>query len=1116
MRYLSYKPAFFLIIILSAALSFPRANSTARASSSLPLLTGEAAVANLKEQGLYSSLTEAARAARHDAGSLPAHFDQDASVEGREATSSPESSAAIKLPLVQLSRLTASDGEANDSYGWSVAASGDTVVVGAYNDTVGNNVLQGSAYVFVRSGGVWAFQQKLTADDGTVNNWFGYSVAISGDTIAIGAPHDKTGTNSFQGSVYVFVRSDSVWSLQQKLTAHDGEAGDQLGTSVSISGNTVVAGAFADQVGANYGQGSAYVFARSGGAWSFQQKLTANDGEAIDWFGRSVAISGGTIVAGAPLDNSGTNPDLGSAYVFVRSGTVWTQQQRLTANIAYSNDQFGSAVAINGDTAIIGAPQAKPFGTFDQGKAYIFVRTGGVWSLQQTLSANDGAAGDNFGSSVALNGDTALIGVRWDDIGTATGTELDQGSAYLFTRVGTLWGPRHRFTAQDGAARENFGNAVALSGDTAFVGAPHTKVGANVTQGALYPFGCGYVEQQTITGAGVAAGDRFGSAVAIDGDVAVIGSPYDTVGTASLQGSAHVFVRDDGYWARAVQLFANDGAAGDRFGSAVAISGNTIVISATHKNINGAVYRGAVYVFVRSGGTWIQQARLVAGDGAANDFFGSSVSISGNRVAVGSPEDEIGGKRAQGSVTLFYRSGTTWSLEKVLTANDGAALDRFGFSVSLSEDQVLVGAAGAASSRGAAYVFGNNILPWGQRAKLTDSEGKAGDNFGWSVALYGNTALVIRLGNARPQTGGAAFVFVGPPGTVGFWKEQARLILDDEEYSHSVALSDDTAVIGMANKTILGQSHQGAAIVIKRKGTVWSLQQPIVARDGRDNDYFGHSVAISDDTILIGAEFGGNINQGAVYALEPNCGATLARFTSVSAASFVAPDGLAPESIAAGFGTNLATNTEAALSLPLPTTLAGVSLKVTDGAGMERPAPLFFVSPGQINYVIPAGTSAGPATLTVMNANEPVASGEVQISSVAPGLFSADSSGRGVANAYVLRVKANGAQNYEPVAQFDSTQNRYIPAPIDLGPASDRVYLVFYGTGLRYRSSLSAVSCTIGGANSEALYAGAVPGFVGFDQVNVRLPRSLAGRGEVDVTLIVDGKAANKVRLSIR
>jgi len=238
---------------------------------------------------------------------------------------------------------------------------------------------------------------------------------------------------------------------------------------------------------------------------------------------------------------------------------------------------------------------------------------------------------------------------------------------------------------------------------------------------------------------------------------------------------------------------------------------------------------------------------------------------------------------------------------------------------------------------------------------------------------------------------------------------------------------------------------------------------------------------------------------------------------SVSAASFKGPT-LAPESIVAAFGEHLASGTSDPnqLTLPLPTQLLGVSVKVRDSAATERLAPLFFVSPGQINYVIPSGTASGPATVTVTNGTSTVAAGIVEISSVAPGLFTASGNGQGFPAAFVVRLKADGTQQLESVASFDPAQNRFVAVPVDLGPDTDQVFLVLYGTGIKFRSALSAVSATLGGVTSEVLFADAAPGFVGLDQVNVRLPRSLAGRGEVDVVLSVDGKAANPVRVSIR
>ncbi len=240
---------------------------------------------------------------------------------------------------------------------------------------------------------------------------------------------------------------------------------------------------------------------------------------------------------------------------------------------------------------------------------------------------------------------------------------------------------------------------------------------------------------------------------------------------------------------------------------------------------------------------------------------------------------------------------------------------------------------------------------------------------------------------------------------------------------------------------------------------------------------------------------------------------------SVSAASF-SGSALAPEAIVASFGSNLATTMQSATILPLPTTLAGTSVKAHDSAGSERLAPLFFVSPTQINYQMPAGTAVGAATITITSGEGSVAQGNAQISNVAPGLFTANASGQGVAAAVALRIRAVGTQSYEPVARFDSAQNQFVAVPIDLGPdlgnASDQVFLILFGTGLRYRSSLSAMFASLGGVDCQVTYAGEQGGFVGLDQVNVRLSRSLIGRGELDVALIADGQAANAVKANIK
>jgi len=235
----------------------------------------------------------------------------------------------------------------------------------------------------------------------------------------------------------------------------------------------------------------------------------------------------------------------------------------------------------------------------------------------------------------------------------------------------------------------------------------------------------------------------------------------------------------------------------------------------------------------------------------------------------------------------------------------------------------------------------------------------------------------------------------------------------------------------------------------------------------------------------------------------------------VSAASFVR-GALASESIVAAFGAGLAQSTEVATEQPLPTTLAGTRVSVMDSLGAERDASLFFVSPTQINFQVLPGTAAGKALVTIIHEDEMVAAGAPQIEIVSPGLFSADASGQGLMIGVALRVKADGSQLFEPIVRFDDEKRQFVAAPIDLGAATDRVFLVLFATGVRYRSALSAVSVKIGGVNTDALYAGPQGDFVGLDQLNVALPRSLAGRGDVEVFVMVDGKESNALKVSIK
>ncbi len=254
---------------------------------------------------------------------------------------------------------------------------------------------------------------------------------------------------------------------------------------------------------------------------------------------------------------------------------------------------------------------------------------------------------------------------------------------------------------------------------------------------------------------------------------------------------------------------------------------------------------------------------------------------------------------------------------------------------------------------------------------------------------------------------------------------------------------------------------------------------------------------------------------GSTQPINPSAAGAV---STVSAASYANYGGapLAPESIAAGFGSLLATQAQAASAIPLPTTLGGTTVAVLDSAGKLRLSPLFYAGPGQVNYEMPPGTATGTAAVTVTSNAGAVSTGTVTITAVAPGVFSANANGSGVAAATAVRFAANGSQTPVAVFQCDSSGKNCTTARMDLGAATDAVFVTFYGSGIRNRSALSAVQCSIGGVNVPVLFAGPQGTFVGLDQVNVQLPVALKGRGELDVLLTVDGQSANTVTIGVQ
>ena len=371
-------------------------------------------------------------------------------------------------------KLTADDGNNGDWLGRRVSISGKYAIAGALHD----NDDRGSAYIFERSATDWIQQARLTALSPAAGDQFGSDVSISGDNAIVGA--DRNDYNgSWSGSAYIFQRTNTGWIQQDMLVPSDGNVGDRFGCAVSISGNYAVVGSYWDD-DKGTSSGSAYIFRQDVTGWVQEAKLTASDGSKYDWFGYDVSISDNYAIVGVVLNND-NGTDCGSAYVFRRSGSNWIQQAKLVAGDGDDGDEFGGSVCLEGNYAVIGAIGDDDMGE-DAGAAYIFVRSGEDWTRQAKLLPQDGAGGDHFGNSVSIDGNYAVVAANLDgDMGS------ESGSAYIFKREGQSWDEQAKLTAPDGEPRDFFGQGVSIDGSYVIVGAPYDDDNGD-SSGSLHIF----------------------------------------------------------------------------------------------------------------------------------------------------------------------------------------------------------------------------------------------------------------------------------------------------------------------------------------------------------------------------------------------------------------------------------------------------------------------------------------------------------------------------------------------------------------------------------------------------------------------------------------------------
>ena len=789
-------------------------------------------------------------------------------------------------------------------------------------------------------------QAQLDALLPRTNAVFGSSIAIQGDLMIVGAPSNTVHGVASAGVVYVYGLNRTNWILQAKLVANDLGAGNRLGSSVAVSGETIVAGAV--------GSSAAYVFARNGARWSQQAKLTAAVTMSNSEFGFSATISANTIVVGSPRDaQNGTNA--GAAYVFVRSGTNWTQQVKLLGSDTAANDLFGSSVAISGESVAIGAPGKSQPGATNLGAAYVFMRNGANWTQQTRLLAANAKASDAFGSAVSLNGDLLAVGAKGDDQ-----RATNAGAAYVFQRIGSTWTEQNKLLPETRSlSNAAFGGSVAIDGGQVIVGAAGAREGFinlfeyntlnawNITDRSSVAGSGGISYSTNLTGVQRSLADDLGWRYTITSRF--INNDFnDTIAIAF-------------YWGVGTKRFLvwfDRNASGHLTAFIPGASApNTIVLTTnlveatnyhTHTMIGTPAETEATYyfdgvpiktwggeqiaadgVFWGSGSTTGQasmnfhrvQFEILQGEGIVADYnaglggtsvpnpvsqgwtlnssstttnvasgpapgdgtlrwiqtaslageqdsrFGASVAFSGDWIGVGSPAALSGDYSGAGSVTTFKRQSGAWNQHTILPKRPAFLAN----AVASTTNLIVVGCADDddwGNQSGSAYVYIKNGT-WREQARVIADDGATSNHFGFSVAATENLIVAgAPRANGRTNSDGAAYVFTWN-GTEAV--QQAKLAgLDTapaDRFGHSLAVSNNRVVVGAP---MHGTNDLGAAYIFARNGSSWVQEAKLVGSQAGSNAHFGTAVSLDGNTLVIGAPDEAPSTAGAAYVFTWN------------------------------------------------------------------------------------------------------------------------------------------------------------------------------------------------------------------------------------------------------
>ncbi|MTI31637.1 T9SS type A sorting domain-containing protein [Xanthovirga aplysinae] len=771
-------------------------------------------------------------------------------------------------------------------FGGAVDVDGRYAVVGAK----GRDGEKGAAFVYWYDGESWVKQAELTASYGDAGDWFGYSVSISGDQIVVGAPRESNPYWTFSGAVYVFEKPAEGWrDMNQTAILTDSYGGhwDEFGTSVSIFGDQIVVGAPFDrfydiELGSVMG-GAAFVFEKGDGGWRdiiARTKLVPSERNEDERFGISVDIWEGQVVVGASYDDNYA----GAAYVFERPLDGWKetrQTAKLIASDRGNSDFFGKSVSISENQIVVGA-EGHENNDGVSGAAFVFEKPSNGWQDMQPTAKMDVLDPEydrGLGRSVSISNNNLVIGAY--------------NMAYFFEKDFDGWQDMtqtFKLSPSDDNS-DSFGNSVSISGNQVVVGGPWTDDKDNGS-GSVYfmnkddAVGPLLSEEQKIIAPDFYANtwNETGSALAIDGVYAVVGVPgYD-----DSRGRVMVLWYDGDHWLKQAELSASDGEDGNNFGSSVDISGDQIVVGAYNDHPEERSRSGSAYVFEKPAEGWQDMSQTAKLSPAFQfndeDDFGYSVSISGDQVVVGAPFHYDDNDR--GYVYVFEKPAGGWqdmNQTATLRTEGGTSKDWFGAAVDISGNLIAVGApedrVGEELS-GSVYLFQKENDRWQnmtETARLFSSDGDFLNYFGTSVSISGDQIVVGAYGSISNKfSPGKAYVFV--KGVDG-WQDMSETgILSASDghtnnyFGKSVNISGERVLVG-APKDSNGSIYSGSAYIFEKGENGWmdmTENYKITPKNGRHRDYFGTSVGIYEGGILVGSPYKDEegTNSGAVYSFK--------------------------------------------------------------------------------------------------------------------------------------------------------------------------------------------------------------------------------------------------------